>query len=152
MSKNLQSILRIAALLLLPLATLLSLHLNIITRPIFQDLVFATNPHVLFLQSFAINHFVYLLALFITLYFFFVKETKINLALSATLAVVTALFAISLLTWLLPGWSERNAIIFTFLFQFFFDLQKTLVFLSINFIVYLLLILRALHDRKPTSS
>lgn len=149
MKKKMLNVLAIiSVVVLMPVATYLSLYLNMLNRVAVHDFASAIEGYVLVTQTFLLNNFIYLVSLFITLCIFYIKEARANIKLLIVLAAATVVLAIPQLTWAI--WSNVNAdtLVFRLLFWIFYDIERTLMLFSINFIVYVLLIIRELGKRK----
>jgi len=143
---NVLSIISVA--ILIPAATLVSLHLNILNRITTHDFVSAPEGYILVAQTFLLNNIFYLASLFVTLFIFFITGARANIKLLILPAAATIMLAIPQLTWIVLSNVSADTLIFRFFFQLFFDIEKTLMLFSINFIIYVLLIIRELRKRK----
>jgi len=138
----------ISVAIFMPAAAYVSLRLNMFNRITIDGLATASDPYVFVAQTFLLNNIIYLISLFATLYIFFIREARVNIKWLISLAVITVILAIPQLNWIAWSIVDADTLISTFLHHIFFDIEKTLMFVSVNFVVYVLLIIRELKKRK----
>lgn len=133
---------RTSLLLLLPVATIISLHLNMLNRvtPWLGPTVYDLFNQVL--RTFALNNGVYFAALFITLFLVIVKGVRINTFALILTAAFTMILAIPHIQSEILSVVNEGNVVFILIFQLFFDPARTLFMLTNNIVIYILLIIK----------